>query len=112
MDTIINTTINRELAQVNESSAAVRYDELLNVEGFVGRIICIPNFAGETIAMIEEIEPNDTKFGTFDLLVRRAVEDSEVEDEVLFLERLYVGDIEAMLAEADCGCSECEALRV
>ena len=113
MDTINTTTDQRELVQASESTAAVRYDELLNTEGFVGRIIEVPSVDPrfESVAMIEEIEPG-SRFGTFDLLVRVPVENPEVEDEVLFLEGLYIRDIEAMLSdEQDCNCADCEALR-
>lgn len=117
MDTIINPTVVRELVQASEPSTATRaevgYDELLNTSGFVGRIIEVPsaNPRFETVAMIEEIEPSSS-FGRFDLLVRVPVENPEVEDEVLFLEGLYIRDIEAMLSdEQDCDCADCEALR-
>lgn len=113
MDTITNPTVTRELVRASEPNAAVRYEELLDTGGFVGRIIEVPSLDPrfETVAMIEEIEPS-SRFGTFDLLVRVPVENPEVEDEVLFLEGLYIRDIEAMLsAEQDCDCPGCEALR-
>lgn len=106
---------------MSRATALIRFDELLNTDGFVGKLILKPStqrvfVAGAEVEIevgdpttlkIEDVlvaDPRISPYGTFDLLTSDASGAINVE------EGLFIHQIEDMLvSECDPECADCAA---